>query len=188
MASITFSIIGWIDELSNEKQEYCDLTEYPVSAIFEYDESTTIREFLDYAFNLLNDSRPIFEGSIEHFYHIYNNEMCDFLPDVKLSRFVQQVDSDIIVINYLTGVGGRITKIDGVQLFVRSNENAHSPHIHAWYQGEELSFDIFKMTYKGKFKNKKKMKLVFEYVESHKDELAEIFRMQTNGLDVPLPQ
>ena len=91
-----------------------------------------------------------------------------------------------IYLEYIIGLPGGLgvdTK-DGIFYFFHTNERGHMPHIHAKYQGKEISIGILTGEVKGEFKNKKKQREAIGYVEANKQELLERYNQKTNGIHI----
>ena len=82
------------------------------------------------------------------------------------------------------GFGGGLDKEDGVYFLYHTKELRHTPHIHARYQGEEISIEILTQKVKGKFKNKKKQRQAIDYVIKNQKRLLEEYNSKTNGIRV----
>ena len=63
---------------------------------------------------------------------------------------------------------------NGINYYIQTKEKCHkfNPHVHAKYQGEEVSVYLETLKIKGKMKNKN-LKKVQEYVMEHREKLLE---------------
>lgn len=85
---------------------------------------------------------------------------------------------------FSNGIGGFVDEEDGIVFFYHTKELRHIPHIHARYQGEEISIEILTLNVKGKFKNRKKQRKAIDYVSNHQVSLLEEYNNKTNGIRV----
>lgn len=121
-----------------------------------------------------------------------------FLIDI--SKQFQQLDSDANLLRllafigypqtinliYMIGIPGGLGIDDknGIYYFYHTNEKGHVPHIHARYQGEEISIEILTLNVRGQLKNKKKQKEIIEYVKCNKKKLLKDYNLKTNGIHI----
>ena len=68
-----------------------------------------------------------------------------------------------------------IERKNGIIYYFQTTEKCHefNPHIHAKYQGEEVSVYLKTLKIDGRMKNRKKLKEIVEYVMKHREELLE---------------
>lgn len=87
---------------------------------------------------------------------------------------------------YVIGIPGGLGIDDknGIYYFYHTNEKGHVPHIHARYQGEEISIEILTLNVRGQLKNKKKQKEIIEYVKCNKKKLLKDYNLKTNGIHI----
>jgi hypothetical protein len=129
------------------------------------------------------------EYAIEHsrFMVRRNGELLWLDERGRITRLNKYVGRDgRIELEYLLadGIGGGLDKEDGICFFYHTKELRHAPHIHAKYQGEEISIDILTQKVKGKFKNKKKQRQVVDYVIKNQQRLLDEYNNKTNGIRV----
>ena len=71
-----------------------------------------------------------------------------------------------------------ISRFYGIRIFMFFREH-NPPHFHAKYQGYEAIFEIKDGTVSGKFP-RRALKLVFEWLDMHKDELLDNWKCIEN--------
>lgn len=117
-----------------------------------------------------------------------HNADTSFLPhlDASVTRLIAYLGYPATVyLEYAIGIpGGRgIERKNGIRYFFHTKELRHLPHVHAEYQGDEISIDILSPKIrKGGFKNKRKEKEAVEYVRNHAEELLQQYNECTNGV------
>ena len=66
-----------------------------------------------------------------------------------------------------------IAREDGIRYYFQTSERCHkfNPHIHAEYQGEDVSIYLKDLRIEGKIKSRTKLKEIKRYVIRHREEL-----------------
>ena len=108
-------------------------------------------------------------------------------PDAYLWRMLKHLGCDkYIYLEYTIGIpgGGEVARQSGIRYFYHTKELRHLPHIHAEYQGDELSIEILTFKVKGKFKNRKKQNEAVLYVKRNRDDLLAMYNESTNGIRI----
>ena len=106
----------------------------------------------------------------------------------KLSQLITFLgDPTSINLEYVIGLPGGlgIEQKNGITYFLHTKELRHIPHIHARYQGEELSIEILTLKVRGSYKNRKKQKEALNYVAANANRLLAEYNLKTNGIHIP---
>lgn len=154
--------------------------------IFEYDESTTVGELIWSACSICKD---FYDPDVHNkrFAVCVDDNLISPNEEAILQQFLNYLGlNDSITLIYSIGLSGGygLDLIEGVQFFFHSNENGHTPHVHASYQDDEVSVDLLTSKVSGKLKSKKKMKLIMEYVKENRQILLDEYAKHTNGIYV----
>lgn len=114
-----------------------------------------------------------------YFYNIRKN-----CPLKRLLLFLG--NSNAITLYYRIGIGGGLGlgEEKGIRYFFYSNESAHTPHVHAKYQGRTVSIDLQTLKVKGSFKSKKKEFEAVQHIRANQAEYIKKFALYTNGIDI----
>lgn len=114
-----------------------------------------------------------------YFYNIRKN-----CPLKRLLLFLG--NSNAITLYYRIGIGGGLGlgEEKGIRYFFYSNESAHTPHVHAKYQGRTVSIDLQTLKVKGSFKSKKKEFEAVQHIRANQAEYIKKFALYTNVLRV----
>lgn len=102
--------------------------------------------------------------------------------NIQLYKLIDYFELKTIHINYISGIGEGYAKVNGITYLVHSNEDAHTPHIHAKYQGDEISISLLDYSVKGQMKNPKKEKEALNYVKKHRESMVGFYNINTNGV------
>ena len=88
--------------------------------------------------------------------------------------------------DYAIGLPGGlgIDTENGIRYILHTKELRHTPHVHARYQGQEISIDLFTFKVTNSFKNPKKEKEAVDYVKSNRDKYLQLYNMKTNGIHI----
>ena len=106
----------------------------------------------------------------------------------KLSQLINFLGNpSSIYLEYAIGLPGGlgIEQKNGITYFFHTKELRHIPHIHARYQGEELSIEILTLKVRGSYKNHKKQKEAVNYVAANANRLLIEYNLKTNGIHIP---
>jgi len=128
-----------------------------------------------------------YEIERSHFMVWHNGERHWLDESGRVAKLYKHLGCDgRIGIEYVSanGIGGFIDEEDGIVFFYHTKELRHVPHIHARYQGEEISIEILTLNTKGQFKNKKKQRKAIHYVSENKLSLLDDYNNKTNGIKV----
>ena len=82
------------------------------------------------------------------------------------------------------GIGGFFDEDNDVVFTFHTKESRHVPHVHASYQGDEISIDILTLRVKGSFKNGKRQRKAIRYVRENRGKFLEAYNEKTNGIHV----
>lgn len=102
--------------------------------------------------------------------------------DIQLYKMIDYLDLDTIHIHFISGIGEGYSRVNGIIYYIHSNEDAHTPHIHAKYQGNEISISLLDYTVKGKMKNPKKEKQALDYVKLNRESMVDFYNINSNGV------
>ncbi len=119
-------------------------------------------------------------------FHTPDLDRCFLNANFCTDRFINNngLSGNLTLFFIPLGGGKGIDEQNGIKFFVHSDESNHTPHIHARYQGEEISINIRTLAVKGSFKNMKKQKEALKYVKDNKEKLISDFKKSTNGIDI----
>ena len=92
-----------------------------------------------------------------------------------------------LYLDYAIGLPGGfgLDERNGIYYFLHTKELRHVPHVHARYQGKEISVELLTDNVKGTFKNRKKQKEAIAYVKANSEEFLRKYNMKTNGIHIP---
>ena len=184
-----------IDTLFDDLFDSHDLDKYRKGFDYYYTSTSLLGELLQFASFFMGCSLP-YEGRFDCFYdgnakdrflfQTFDLDYCYLNTNYGIDRFIRNNDiSDNLKLFYIPLGGGKgIDEQNGIRYYFHSDESGHSPHIHAKYQGDEISIFITTLKIRGSFKNKKKEKEAKEYVCNNKEKLLNDFIKYTNGIDI----
>ena len=94
--------------------------------------------------------------------------------------------NESVSVKFVIGLpgGGEFASENGIHYLYHTKELRHVPHIHARYQGEEISIEIISLKVRGKLKNKKKQAEAVDYVDANKTKLLQEYNQKTNGIHI----
>lgn len=163
-----------------------DISKYTAEFVFSYDNDTLVRQLIKRCYQILPEPydpivhNPRYLVQFESSYYEIDEEY-------PLADFVNTFGVDgTLKLFYTIGLPGGygLATIDGVDLFFHSNERGITPHIHAEYQGDEVSIDVLNLEVIGTMRSKKKLKTVVDFVSNHRSFIADQYRLHTNGIYV----
>lgn len=173
MNSILVLLDGQLDGCSDSRSfEYT----YP------YTKRTLIKRFLKDCHAVIKEGYLPDEYSQPSLTIILNGKQYSLDGSIQLYKLIDFFKLDSLHIHYISGIGEGYSRRNGITYFVNSNENAHSPHIHAKYQGETISISILDYSVKGKFKNSKKQTEAVNYVKENRESMIDFYNINTNGV------
>lgn len=189
MKKIHISIIPYLDELFSKDKE----VKLQLGFDYNYSVFTKINDLFQYAFyfskNPYSDvpkigKKAYNENAPEHFLFENNDDFLVLKKDLCLTKFIRNFNvKNTLVLYYTPLAGGRgVDTIDNIKFFLHSNEKHHPPHIHAKYQGDEISIDLKTFKIKGRFKNKKKQKDALICAKENQSKWLDAYRKYTNGI------
>ncbi len=189
MNTIHISIIPYLEELfSKDKEE-----KLQKGFDFKYSFYTTVNDLFQYAFCFSKnpfldlkklEKKSYDEDAPEHFLFEINDDFLPLKKDQRLIKFIRNFNIKNNLVLYFTPLaGGRgVDEINSIKFFLHSNEKSHTPHIHAKYQGDEISIDLITFKIKGEFKNKKKQKNALTYAKENQSKWIDSYKKYTNGI------
>ena len=101
-----------------------------------------------------------------------------------IAKLIDYLDADHLEFIFKSGIGEAYATINGIKYFVHSNENGITPHIHARYQGAEISIDLLTFEVTGSFKSRTKQKEALCFAKTEQLSLIEFYNGNTNGIKI----
>lgn len=120
----------------------------------------------------------------------YNGNFYQLDYSGRLNRLIRFLGNPkTINLEYSIGLPGGlgVDENDGISYFFHTKELRHTPHIHAKYQGEEISIEILTLKVRGSYKNRKKQSEAIKYVKNNTSRLLAEYNLKTNGIHI-LPE
>ena len=104
--------------------------------------------------------------------------------NISTAKLIKYLDVNHLEFFFRNGIGEAYATVNGIKYYVHSNENGITPHIHARYQGEEISIDLLTFDVTGSFKSKTKMKEALQFTKKDRLSLIEFYKGNTNGMKI----
>lgn len=163
----------FIDQITNEFSMYATPFTTNVQLL---NKARSICHCNDDQNTLVERFRIIYKG---HYYSLNSSGRL-----IKLIRFLGNPNT--LYLDYTIGIPGGLgtEKKNGIHYFLHTKELRHVPHVHARYQGEEISIEILTSKVKGSFKNHKKLKEAVEHIKCNRADFLEKYNMYTNGIHI----
>lgn len=154
--------------------------------VFYYTPFTKIKRLLIKTCRVCNCSKDK-DFRSQHFMAKVNDKYYPLDEDGRVLRLIDYLNcGNVLYLEYIiSGSGGLgIETKNGIYYFYHIKECRHVPHIHAKYQGDEISVEILTLKTKGKFENIKRQKEAVQYVKEHRAELLDSYNKKTNGIHI----
>ena len=163
---------------------------YYKSFLFKYTSDSTIGDLMRVCYQTYQEEFDPF-GHNQRFVWKRGDRFVELNEQFNLEEFLAINNiSESLELFYVIGLPGGygLEVIEGVQFLFHSNEEGHTPHVHARYQGKDISVDLLNLNVTGSFKNRKKMEIAMQYVRERRDELITLYYEHTTGVYVDLNQ
>ena len=155
-----------------------------ISFVFPYTSRTKNSKLIFYANEAVRESYNLRTAPGVTFELLYKGKHYPLHKNASLTRLINYLPDEELSFYFKSGIGEAFDKINGIKYFVHSNERGITPHLHARYQGEEISIDLITFDLTGSLNNIKKEKEALRFAKSNHKALIEFYNANSNGINI----